>query len=224
MSRRDDPRDDRGEPRRQRVGDVRRRDRRRRLCRRAARAGLRRGGRRVVLVETDAGRVEKLRRGESYIEDVPSKTLGPLVSEGRLGATTDTTCSATSTRSSSHSRRRSRSTRAGPLDHRRGGRRDPGAPAAGPPGGPGVHDVPGDDPGRAPPRARKGVRPRRGEGLPPRLLARAGRPRPRRLDDEDRPHRSVGGIDEASTDAAARAPTARPWTRCTGCRRRRRPS
>ncbi len=46
-------------------------------------------GRRVVLVETDAGRVEKLRRGESYIEDVPSETLGPLVSEGRLGATTD---------------------------------------------------------------------------------------------------------------------------------------
>jgi UDP-N-acetyl-D-glucosamine dehydrogenase len=45
-------------------------------------------GRRVVLVETDAGRVEKLRRGESYIEDVPSETLGPLISEGRLGATT----------------------------------------------------------------------------------------------------------------------------------------
>src|SRR6185503_7612235 len=43
----------------------------------------------VVLVDTDAGRVERLRRGESYIEDVPSETLGPLVSEERLGATTD---------------------------------------------------------------------------------------------------------------------------------------
>jgi UDP-N-acetyl-D-glucosamine dehydrogenase len=46
-------------------------------------------GRRVVLVDTDAGRVDRLRRGESYIEDVPSETLGPLVSEGSLGATTD---------------------------------------------------------------------------------------------------------------------------------------
>jgi UDP-N-acetyl-D-glucosamine dehydrogenase len=46
-------------------------------------------GRRVVLVEADANRVEKLRRGESYIEDVSSDTLGALVAERGLGATTD---------------------------------------------------------------------------------------------------------------------------------------
>ena len=46
-------------------------------------------GRRVVLVDVDARRVERLRRGDSYIEDVPSETLAELVSDHRLGATTD---------------------------------------------------------------------------------------------------------------------------------------
>ncbi len=46
-------------------------------------------GRRVVLVEADAHRVEKLRRGESYIEDVSSDALAALVAERGLGATTD---------------------------------------------------------------------------------------------------------------------------------------
>jgi UDP-N-acetyl-D-glucosamine dehydrogenase len=46
-------------------------------------------GRRVVLVDVDARRVERLRRGDSYIEDVPSATLAELVSERGLGATTD---------------------------------------------------------------------------------------------------------------------------------------
>jgi UDP-N-acetyl-D-glucosamine dehydrogenase len=46
-------------------------------------------GRRVVLVDVDEARVARLRRGESYIEDVPSDVLGRLVSERRLGATTD---------------------------------------------------------------------------------------------------------------------------------------
>ena len=45
--------------------------------------------RRVVLVETDPQRVEKLRRGESYIEDVSSEALARLVRERGLGATTD---------------------------------------------------------------------------------------------------------------------------------------
>ena len=45
--------------------------------------------RRVVLVETDTQRVEKLRRGESYIEDVSSEALARLVREQGLGATTD---------------------------------------------------------------------------------------------------------------------------------------
>jgi UDP-N-acetyl-D-glucosamine dehydrogenase len=46
-------------------------------------------GRRVVLVDVDARRVERLRSGDSYIEDVPSATLAELVSDRGLGATTD---------------------------------------------------------------------------------------------------------------------------------------
>ncbi len=43
----------------------------------------------VVLVDVDAARVEQLRRGESYIEDVTSEQLRALVGGGRLAATTD---------------------------------------------------------------------------------------------------------------------------------------
>jgi UDP-N-acetyl-D-glucosamine dehydrogenase len=46
-------------------------------------------GRSVVLVEVDAARVDQLNRGESYIEDVPSELLGSLVRDGGLAATTD---------------------------------------------------------------------------------------------------------------------------------------
>jgi UDP-N-acetyl-D-glucosamine dehydrogenase len=46
-------------------------------------------GKRVVLVDIDAGRVARLNRGDSYVEDVPSETLKPLVDDGRLTATTD---------------------------------------------------------------------------------------------------------------------------------------
>jgi UDP-N-acetyl-D-glucosamine dehydrogenase len=46
-------------------------------------------GKTVVLVDVDASRVEKLSRGESYIEDVPSEKLKPLVDDGRVSATTD---------------------------------------------------------------------------------------------------------------------------------------
>jgi UDP-N-acetyl-D-glucosamine dehydrogenase len=46
-------------------------------------------GRKVVLVDIDEPRVARLRRGDSYIEDVPSETLRRLVEEHRLGATTD---------------------------------------------------------------------------------------------------------------------------------------
>jgi UDP-N-acetyl-D-glucosamine dehydrogenase len=45
-------------------------------------------GRSVVLVEVDADRVARLNRGDSYIEDVPSETLKRLV-DGGLSATTD---------------------------------------------------------------------------------------------------------------------------------------
>jgi len=46
-------------------------------------------GRSVVLVDVDAARVEQLNRGESYIEDVPSEKLKELVEERGLRATTD---------------------------------------------------------------------------------------------------------------------------------------
>ena len=43
----------------------------------------------TVLVDIDPARVEQLRQGESYIEDVPSDRLAPLVESGALTATTD---------------------------------------------------------------------------------------------------------------------------------------
>jgi UDP-N-acetyl-D-glucosamine dehydrogenase len=46
-------------------------------------------GRSVLLVDVDPERVEQLNRGESYIEDVPSDVLGPLVADGLIAATTD---------------------------------------------------------------------------------------------------------------------------------------
>jgi UDP-N-acetyl-D-glucosamine dehydrogenase len=47
------------------------------------------GGKTVLLVDVDARRVEQLNRGESYIGDVPSETLAGLVESGRIAATTD---------------------------------------------------------------------------------------------------------------------------------------
>ena len=46
-------------------------------------------GRSVVLVDVQADRIAQLNRGESYIEDVPSEQLKRHVDEGRLSATTD---------------------------------------------------------------------------------------------------------------------------------------
>ena len=43
----------------------------------------------VVLVDVDAERVASIQRGESYVEDVPSEALAPLVGSGALAATTD---------------------------------------------------------------------------------------------------------------------------------------
>ncbi|MGZ4398124.1 MAG: nucleotide sugar dehydrogenase, partial [Gaiellaceae bacterium] len=46
-------------------------------------------GHSLVLVDASAERVALLKQGSSYIEDVPSEVLGPLVAEGRIDATTD---------------------------------------------------------------------------------------------------------------------------------------
>jgi UDP-N-acetyl-D-glucosamine dehydrogenase len=46
-------------------------------------------GKRVLLVDIDEARVEQLNAGESYIEDVPTEVLAPLVDVGLVAATTD---------------------------------------------------------------------------------------------------------------------------------------
>jgi UDP-N-acetyl-D-glucosamine dehydrogenase len=46
-------------------------------------------GKRVLLVDVDADRVAMLNAGESYIEDVPTEVLRPLVEQGLVAATTD---------------------------------------------------------------------------------------------------------------------------------------
>ena len=46
-------------------------------------------GKRVLLVDVDAGRVARLNAGESYIEDVPTEVMKPLVEAGLVAATTD---------------------------------------------------------------------------------------------------------------------------------------
>ena len=46
-------------------------------------------GRSVVLVEIDRNRIERLNRGESYVDDVPSEALRKHVEDGRLSATAD---------------------------------------------------------------------------------------------------------------------------------------
>ena len=43
----------------------------------------------VIGVEPDSRKVEILSRGESYIQDVPTNTLAPLIQSGKLRATTD---------------------------------------------------------------------------------------------------------------------------------------
>jgi UDP-N-acetyl-D-glucosamine dehydrogenase len=46
-------------------------------------------GKRVLLVDVDEARIEQLNSGESYIEDVPTEVLAPLVDMGLVAATTD---------------------------------------------------------------------------------------------------------------------------------------
>ncbi|MCS6899493.1 MAG: nucleotide sugar dehydrogenase [Myxococcales bacterium] len=50
-----------------------------------------RAGFRVTGYDKDPEKVRRFNGGESYIEDIPSSTLGPLVQEGRADATCDTT-------------------------------------------------------------------------------------------------------------------------------------
>ena len=46
-------------------------------------------GFRIIGVDVDHGKVASLNRGESYVEDIPSDVLSPLVRDGLIRATTD---------------------------------------------------------------------------------------------------------------------------------------
>ena len=59
------------------------------LCWPPAGRGVARSGFPVTGIDPDPAKVEKLRVGESYIDDVPSGDLAPLVAQGRLRASSD---------------------------------------------------------------------------------------------------------------------------------------
>ena len=46
-------------------------------------------GFKVIGVDVDTGKIDSLNRGESYVEDISSAILGPLVDSGLISATTD---------------------------------------------------------------------------------------------------------------------------------------
>ena len=52
-------------------------------------AELARAGFRPLGIDIDAGKVAALKSGRSYVLDVPSEVIGPLVAEGRVTVTTD---------------------------------------------------------------------------------------------------------------------------------------
>src|SRR6267143_2024750 len=51
--------------------------------------GFAKAGYHVTGIDVDAGRVGRLKKGDSYIQDVPSSDLRPLVEAGRFNATTE---------------------------------------------------------------------------------------------------------------------------------------
>src|SRR5437867_8539659 len=51
--------------------------------------GFAKAGYHVTGIDVDAGRVGRLKKGDSYIQDVPSSDPRPLVETGRFNATTE---------------------------------------------------------------------------------------------------------------------------------------
>src|SRR2546425_5287881 len=51
--------------------------------------GFAKAGYHVTGIDVDAGRVGRLKKGDSYIQDVQSSDLRPLVEAGRFNATTE---------------------------------------------------------------------------------------------------------------------------------------
>ena len=153
----------------------------------------------------------------------PTK-LAPLVADGRLGATTDYDVLARRGRDPHRAADAAlEAARARPLDRR-------AAPRARSRSGCGRASSSSSSrrrtrgrPGRAPARPRAGVGPRRRDGLPPRLLARARRPRPRDWTTKNVP-KVVGGDQRGVDRRRGGALRLGASTRSTACRRPRRPS
>ena len=133
-------------------------------------------GETVIGVDVDGRRVEALRQGRSYVEDIDDERLAGIA--GRFTATTrpaalalaDAVIICVPTPLTPN-----REPDLGPLLD--AGRTLASRPAARPARRPGVHDLPGHH-ARAPGAAARGVRPRRRARLRPGLLARARRPGP----------------------------------------------
>ena len=159
-------------------------------------------GRSVLLVDRDAERVAMLNRGESYIEDVPSETLKRLVDDHGLRATTDYDELRDADAILIALPTPLEAARAGPLDREPGRRGSRQAAAQGAPGRPRVDHLSRHDP-RGDPAAARGLRPEGRRGLPPRVLARARRPGPRRTGRRRTTPKVVGGLTPACTERAA---------------------
>ena len=184
-------------------------------------------GERVIGVDTSVAKVASIRRGESYIEDIPSEQLAAVRSQ--LEATTrtsrlalaDAIIIAVPTPLTAEPR-------AGP---RPAARRRPvrlGRPPGRPAGRPRVDDLPGHD-ARAPAADPRGDRPAGRRRLPPGLLARARRSGQRDLrpgqhaEDHRRPHPRLrrqgrGPVRHASASRSSRSPPPR-WPRWRSCSR-----
>ena len=161
-------------------------------------------GRSVLLVDVSAERVAQLNRGESYIEDVPSAKLKQLVEERGLRATTD------------YDELREADAILIALPTPLSKQREPDLSIvraateqiatrlrAGPPRRARVDDLPGHDPRRAAadPRARLGPRRPASTSTSP---SRPSASIPGRIDHTTKTvPKVVGGINEASTEAAA---------------------
>ncbi len=170
----------------------------------------------VVGIEADPKRCHAINAGDSYIVDVTDEALKAVVDKGLLTATTD------------YARHRElrrrhhlpadaaqRQPRTRP-DARQGGHRQARrSPAPRPARVPREHDLPGHHPrgARAAPRAGLGAH--RRHRLPPRLLARTGRPGAHRLhhqDDAQGRRRPDAGLHQEGARGL------RPGDRCTSCR------
>ena len=128
-------------------------------------------------------RVARINAGDSYIKDVAvGDARASSSSAGLLRATVDyAEVAALRRRDRLRADAADREPRARPLVHHRRDRVDRAAPAARPPDRARVDDLPGHDARVTGPDARARLRPRGGQRLPPRDVARAHRPGPHRL-------------------------------------------